>query len=87
MARAKVSPWGFIGMGGMVTVLFLYLGTANVAPWWVTVLLLLFWVVLFAVAMRWFVPRPRAVPWLPALAFVVWFPTIVWGTRSLGWGG
>lgn len=87
MARAKISPWGFVGMGGMVTMLFLYLGTVNVAPWWVTLLLLLLWLVLFAVAMRWFVPRPRRVPWLPVLAFAVWFPTIVWGTRSLGWGG
>ena len=58
MAAAKVSPWGFVGMGGMACVLFLDLGTANVAPWWVTVLFLLLWVVLFVLAVRWFVPQP-----------------------------
>ena len=50
MAQAKVSPWGFVGMGGMACVLFLDLGTANVAPWWVTLLFLLLWLVLFLVA-------------------------------------
>ena len=86
MAQAKVSPWGFVGMGGMACVLFLNLGTANVAPWWVTVLFLLLWLVLFLLAMRWFVPQPTWVPWLPLGAFVVWLPTIVLGTRNLGWG-
>jgi hypothetical protein len=74
-------------MGGMACLLFLDLGSANVAPWWVTALLLLLWLMLFAVAMRWFVPYPRRVPWLPVLGFAVWLPTIVLGTRSLGWGG
>lgn len=87
MAKQKVSPWGFVGMGGMVCMLFLDLGTANVAPWWVTVLFMMLWVLLFLVAMAWFVPRPRQVPWLPAVAFVVWLPVIVLGTRNLGWGG
>jgi small-conductance mechanosensitive channel len=73
-------------MGAMTCVLFLNLGTANVAPWWVTVLFLVLWVVLFAIAVRWFVPHPRRVPWLPAFAFVVWLPTIVLGTRQVGWG-
>ena len=86
MARSKVSPWGFVGMGGMACLLFLDLGTAGVAPWWVTLLFLVLWVVLFAVASRWFLPHPRRVPWLPLLGFVVWLPTIVLGTRQLGWG-
>ena len=70
----------------MACVLFLDLGTANVAPWWVTVLFLLLWLVLFLLAVRWFVPQPTWVPWLPLGAFVVWLPTIVLGTRNLGWG-
>lgn len=87
MARAKkVSQWGFVGMGGMACVLFLDLGTANIAPWWVTLLFVLLWVVLFLVALSWFLPHPKWVPWLPLLAFVVWLPTIVLGTRNLGWG-
>lgn len=86
MARSKLSPWGFVGLGGMACVLFLDLGTANVAPWWVTVLFVLLWLVLFVLALRWFVPYPNRVPWLPLLALVVWLPTIVLGTRNLGWG-
>jgi hypothetical protein len=69
----------------MACVLFLDLGTAAVAPWWVTTLLLVLWLVLFAMAARWFVPRPQRVPWLPLLAFAVWLPTIVVGTRAFGW--
>ena len=87
MALSKVSPWGFVGLGGMACALFLDLGTANIAPWWVTTLLVALWLVLLAVAMRWFVPHPGRVPWLPLLAFVVWLSTIVLGTRHLGWGG
>ena len=87
MALAKVSPWGFVGFGGMACVLFLDLGTANVAPWWVTALFLILWVVLFVIAVRWFEPHPGRVPWLPVLALAVWLPTIALGTRNLGWGG
>jgi len=87
VAAAKVSPWGFVGIGGMACVLFLDLGSANVAPWWVTVLFLLLWVVLFLLAARWWTRQPTRAAWLPVVAFVVWLPTIVFGTRNLGWGG
>jgi hypothetical protein len=86
VAKPKVSPWGFVGLAGMACVLFLDLGTANIAPWWVTTLLVLLWLVLLAMAVRWFAPRPRWVPWLPLVAFAVWLPTIVLGARHLGWG-
>jgi hypothetical protein len=72
-------------MSGLACLLFLDLGTANVAPWWVTTLFLLLWVVLFAIAARWFVRRPGRVPWLPLIGFAVWLPTIALGTRQLGW--
>ena len=51
----------------MACVLFLDLGTAGVAPWWVTLLFVLLWLVLLRLATRWFVPHPRRVPWLPLL--------------------
>lgn len=87
MTRSKVSPWGFVGIGGMACVLFLDLATATVAPWWVTALFLLLWVVLLVLALRWFVPHPGRVAVLPVLAFAAWLPTVAWGTRQLGWGG
>ncbi|WP_155918138.1 hypothetical protein [Marmoricola sp. URHB0036] len=86
MARAKVSPWGFVGMGAMACLLFLDLGTANIAPWWVTVLFVLLWLVLFAIATRWFVPHPDRVPYLALVGFLVWLPTVVVGSSQLGWG-
>jgi len=83
--RRQVSPWGFVGMGGMACTLFLVLGTAVVAPWWVTLLLVVLWLVLLVVGTRWFVPHPTRVAWLPVVVFAVWFPTIFIGTSALGW--
>ena len=85
MARSKVSPWGFVGMGAMACVLFIDLGTAGVAPWWVTTAFVMLWLGLFAVASRWFLPHPQRVPWLAAAAFVVWLVVMLVGTRQLGW--
>ena len=85
MARSKVSPWGFVGMGAMACVLFLDLATAAIAPWWVTALFVLLWLVLLVRATRWFLPRPRRVPLLPLIGFVVWLVTILVGTIGLGW--
>lgn len=86
MAREKVSKWGFVGIGGLACVLFLDIGTAGIAPWWVTLLLVLFGLVLMRVGARWWDPRPAGVPWLAALAFVVWLVVIVMGTTLLDWG-
>ena len=85
MARQKVSPWGFVGMGGLACVLFLILGTAGIAPWWVTTLFVLLWLLLLVVGTRWFVRHPGWVPWLPVVGFLVWMTTIVLGTSQLGW--
>lgn len=83
--RAKVSPWGFVGFGGLACLLFLDLATVVVAPWWVSVLFLLLWLVLFALAVRWFLPHPTWVPWLGVAGFLVWMPVIAVGSRQLGW--
>lgn len=73
-------------MGGLACLLFLDLGTADAVPWWVTTLFVLLWLVLFALALRWFEPHPRRIPWLVVLGFCVWLPTVALGTRLLGWG-
>ncbi len=75
-----------MGFAGLACVLFLDLATARVAPWWVTTLFLVLWLVLFGLSKRWFVSHPARLPWLAALAFVAWLPTITFGTRLLGWG-
>lgn len=85
MSQPRISPWGFVGMGGLACLLFLDLATVTVAPWWVTAGFLLLWGVLFGVATRLFVPRPGLVPLLPLVGFAVWLPTISLGVRSLGW--
>lgn len=81
----KVSPWGFVGMGGMACLLFLDLATVRVAPWWVSALFVVLWLVMFVAAARWFVPRPGRVPLLPLVGFLVWVTTISYGVRALGW--
>jgi hypothetical protein len=85
VARSKVSPWGFVGMGALACVLFIDLGTADIAPWWVTLLFVLLWLVLLVIGTRWFVPRPRRVPLLALVGFVVWLVTILFGILQLGW--
>ena len=85
--QPKLSPWGFVGFAAMACLAFLDLWAAATAPWWVTMLFLLLWLVLFAIAVRWFVPHPGRVPWLPVVGFLVWLPAMVLCTRHLGWGG
>ncbi len=86
MARQQVSKWGFVGMGGLACALFLDIGTAGIAPWWVTLLLVLLLLVLIRIGARWWDPHPGRVPWLAVLGMVVWLVVIVLGTAQLGWG-
>ena len=86
MARQKVSKWGFVGMGGLACALFLDVGTAGIAPWWVTLLLVVVLLVLVRIGARWWAPHPGRVPWLAALSIAVWLVVIVIGTSQLHWG-
>lgn len=79
------SPWPFIGMGGLASVLFLYGAGGLIAPWWVVVLLLVVWVLLFVQACRWWTPHPTWVPVLPVVAVVLWFAVMVAGGLWWGW--
>jgi hypothetical protein len=77
-------PW--IGITGMVCVLWLYgasklAGASTVA----LVLLLLLWLVQFALACRWFSRRPYAVLAMPVVALALWFAVILAGGAFLGW--
>jgi hypothetical protein len=70
--RAKASPGPFVAMGAMACLFFLYGASVLFLPWWGVVLLYACWLVLFAVATRWFIPRPRGVLALPAVGLLAW---------------
>lgn len=85
MGRQEVSRAGFVGMGGLACLLFLLLGTATQVPWWVTASLVALWAVLLVVAVRWFVPHPRRLPWLVVAGVAVWAVTLPLGARLGLW--
>lgn len=75
----------WIGMAGMAVTLFLYGASGLVAPVWAVVVLLLLWLVMFALSCRWFMTRPYRVMTLPVVALAIWFATIFSGEALLGW--
>jgi len=66
-------------MGGLVCVLFLDAASSTFAPWGIVVVLLASWVVLFALACRWFTPHPTRVLWAAVAGLIVWFVVAVGG--------
>jgi hypothetical protein len=82
----SISPWGFVGLAGLVGALFLYtVGSGLLAPLWATAVLLVLWLVMFVLACRWFMPHPRRTAWLAVLAFVLWMASISAGGVFLDW--
>lgn len=79
------SPLPFIGMGGLACALFLYGASGLVAPWWAVVLLLLVWVVFFAVGCAWWTQHPRRLPVLAVVAIVFWFVALLGGAAVFDW--
>ena len=88
MARprpAKASPWPFVGMAGMACAFFLYAASGLVAPPWGVAVLLLVWLALFVLAVRWWTPHPRRLLLLPVVAVALWFGLLTAGDVFLGW--
>lgn len=83
--REPISPWPFIGMGALACVLFLYGASVLLAPWYAVTFLVVLWLVLFAVACRWWTPHPRRIIWLAGFAAVFWFAFIIAGGAWLDW--
>ena len=70
----------FIGLGGLFVAAFLYGYVAIALPSWTHSLVMpAFWLVLFALACRWFTRRVYVVLALPVLAVVVWFVVMLNG--------
>jgi hypothetical protein len=83
--REQVPAAPFVAMAGTVACLFMYAASGLLVPWWVVALLLVVWVVLFALNCAWFVRRPRRTLVLPVVAIVVWAATVVGGGILLEW--
>ncbi|MGH3317735.1 MAG: hypothetical protein ACRDO0_16470 [Nocardioidaceae bacterium] len=79
----RSGPW--IGMAGLVCVLWLYGASALVAPLWGVAVLVALWLVQFVLACRWFSRRPYAVLAMPVVALVVWLAVIFAGEALFGW--
>ena len=79
----RVSPWGFVGLAGMVAVLFLYGASGLVAPYWAVGVLLVAWLMMFVVTCRWFMRYPGRTVGMPVIALVIWFATITAGAVFL----
>ena len=82
---AKASAAAFIGLGGFACLLFLSVAALMWVPWWAVVVLVVVWVVLFAVAARSFVPAPRRVLWLAVAGLALWAVVVVGGGLAFGW--
>ena len=81
----SVSPWGFVGVAGMVAMFFPYATSGLVAPFWAVGVLLVLWLAMLVVT----VPVVRSAPQAHAgdarVAFVVWIGLITAGSAFLDW--
>ena len=82
--REKASPWPFVGMSGLAAELFLYGASVLFLPWWGVALLVVVWLVLLLVGLRWFSTRPRRMVVLPAVGFVVWLGAVALAVMAAG---
>lgn len=84
-AAAGFASW--LGLVGHLCVLYLYLATGLLAPFWAIILLFFVWLGLLAAAV-WAV-RARSA-WgllVPVLALFIWWGTLTAGETFLGWHG
>jgi hypothetical protein len=79
----RSGPW--VGMAGLVSVLWIYGASGLLGPDWLPAPLVAFWLVLFVLGCRWFSRRPYAVLLLPVVALAVWFAVVMAGATWLGW--
>ena len=72
----KLNPWGFIGIGVLACDLFLYGASATFAPVMVVALMILIWLLLMGLGMKWFNARPMWTFWVSVLGVVAWLAEI-----------
>lgn len=74
-----------LGVLGLFGVLPFYLAAGLAAPVWAIAALLVFWLALLTLAIRWFRTNPWPVLALPVLAAAVWWATMTLGEAVLDW--
>ncbi|BBH18532.1 hypothetical protein Back2_28190 [Nocardioides baekrokdamisoli] len=72
----RVTPWGFIGIGGLACDLFLYGASATFAPLWVVALMVVIWLPLMGLGMKWFNDRALWTFWVSVVGAVLWLGEI-----------
>lgn len=83
MARLRLSrsgPW--IGVVGMVCLLWLDVASLLFAPWWGVLLMLGGWLLSLVLLLGWIRPQPRRSAFAPLAGLVVW-GLVVWA--GIGW--
>ena len=86
MARLNLRQSGsWIGVAGLVCLLWLYVASALFAPWWGVALLVAIWLGMFILATRWFTRRPYAVLLLPVAGLALWVGIVSAGDAWFGW--
>jgi hypothetical protein len=79
----RISPLPFAGMIGLACVLFMDVAGLAVVDWWVVLLLVVVWAAVFVVALAWWTPHPRRLPWLAVAGLVLWVVVVVGGSIAL----
>lgn len=81
-----ISPLPFVGIGLVLASLFLYVWAYWSIPALAATFLLLTWLVLLVLALRWWTEQPRRVLILGIVSFGWWFLAVVAGGILLDWG-
>ena len=75
--RMPLSPWPFVGLGGLACLGFLYGGSLIFLPWWTVAILYVLWLPLMVTGSRWFAERPKGVVWLAATGVAAWLLAVL----------
>ncbi len=76
---------GGLALFAMLVIGFVYVTSGLVAPLWAVAGLMIFWVVLVVLGLRWFRRHTWRLLALPVVAAFVWFGVLTLGERLLGW--
>ena len=76
---------GGLAMAALLVIGYYYLASGLVAPLWAVVGLMIIWVALVVLGIRWFRSHPWRLVALPVIAVLVWLGALTLGERLLGW--